>query len=145
MRKIQNIVLHCTAGYGGKDVLLRHWKSIGWSGVGYHRLVNLDGSIDVLAHFDRVTNGVAGHNANSIHIAYVGGVQRSNVNIPQDTRTEAQNKALLLCIKEAQEYVRKSGARADILGHRDFPNVRKACPSFDVKAWLRNIGMLWII
>jgi N-acetylmuramoyl-L-alanine amidase len=27
---------------------------------------------------------------------------------------------------------------AEVLGHRDFPNVHKACPSFDVKDWLKN-------
>ena len=145
MRNIKNIVIHCTAGYGGKEVLLRHWKSLGWKNVGYHRLINLDGSIENLAEFDKVTNGVAGHNANSIHIAYVGGVFRNAVTIPQDTRTVAQSRALLLCIKEAQEYVAKGGGRADILGHRDFPNVKKACPSFDVRGWLKSIEAEWIV
>jgi N-acetylmuramoyl-L-alanine amidase len=145
MRNITHIVIHCTAGFGGRQVLENHWRSIGWSRVGYHRLINLDGTIETLSHFDQVTNGVSGHNANSIHIAYVGGVRRNAVTIPEDTRTEAQNRALLICIKEAQEYVRKGGGPAEILGHRDFPNVRKACPSFDVRAWLRAIGASWIV
>ena len=28
--------------------------------------------------------------------------------------------------------------QAKVIGHRDFPNVAKACPSFDVKTWLAN-------
>ena len=28
--------------------------------------------------------------------------------------------------------------KAQVLGHRDFPNVKKACPSFDVKQWLAD-------
>ena len=28
--------------------------------------------------------------------------------------------------------------KAQVLGHRDFPGVAKACPSFDVKTWLAN-------
>jgi hypothetical protein len=29
---------------------------------------------------------------------------------------------------------------AKVLGHRDFPKVSKACPSFDVAAWLKTIA-----
>ena len=28
---------------------------------------------------------------------------------------------------------------AEILGHRDLPWVRKSCPCFDVKEWLKEI------
>ena len=28
---------------------------------------------------------------------------------------------------------------AEILGHRDLPNVHKDCPSFDVKRWLKLV------
>ena len=54
---------------------------------------------------------------------------------PKDTRTSTQLKAL-------EDYVKDF--------HRRFPQVRiighneiaaKACPSFDVQAWLRKIGI----
>ena len=56
---------------------------------------------------------------------------------PQDTRTPAQRAALA-------EYVREFHRRhpnVRIVGHRDLPNVHKACPSFDVAAWLKEIGI----
>ena len=31
-------------------------------------------------------------------------------------------------------------AGAQVIGHRDLPNVNKACPSFDVKEWLNGIS-----
>jgi N-acetylmuramoyl-L-alanine amidase len=30
---------------------------------------------------------------------------------------------------------------AEIKGHRDFPNVKKSCPSFDVTNWLKTIKL----
>ena len=37
-------------------------------------------------------------------------------------------------------YITKDGmVDAEILGHRDLPWVRKSCPCFDVKEWLKEI------
>jgi N-acetyl-anhydromuramyl-L-alanine amidase AmpD len=44
-----------------------------------------------------------------------------------DTRTAAQKKALLTLLKK----LKTEHPQARILGHRDLPNVAKACPCFD--------------
>lgn len=30
---------------------------------------------------------------------------------------------------------------AEVLGHRDFPGVKKECPSFDVRTWLKTVDL----
>lgn len=86
-----------------------------------------------LQEYDRPTNGVAGHNANSIHIAYIGGADPSGK--PIDNRTPAQVVSMIALIKA----IRALYPNAQIIGHRDFPNVKKACPSFDAKAFANSI------
>ena len=33
-----------------------------------------------------------------------------------------------------------AGGKAKVVGHRDFPNVHKACPCFEAKAWAKDNG-----
>ena len=126
MRDVTHIVIHCTGASQNQTVasIQNHWRNVlGWRNVGYHRLIESDGTTHNLAHFDSVTNGVRGHNANSIHISYIGGQHNDN-------RTEQQKASILDCIYEALRYC---GKKVVIQGHRDFPNVAKACPQFDAK------------
>lgn len=129
MRLIKYCVLHCTATQPEASVesIKNYWKSIGWKRPGYHILVDANGIPHYLAPFDQITNGVKGYNMESIHISYIGGIDRDGK--PKDTRTPQQKATLLKCIKEALEYV---GRKLIIQGHRDF-GVNKACPSFDAK------------
>jgi len=82
-----------------------------------------------------VPSGARGHNATSRHIAYAGGVAADGTT-PCDTRTPQQKSAL-------EHYVRDFVARfpgAAVVGHNEL--AAKACPSFDVQAWLRETGIL---
>ncbi|MCP9591972.1 N-acetylmuramoyl-L-alanine amidase, partial [Prevotella copri] len=73
------------------------------------------------------------YNAHSIGICYEGGLDKNGK--PVDTRTPAQNQALYSLL----ESLCLSYPDAEILGHRDLPNVHKDCPSFDVKRWLKLV------
>ena len=129
-REVKYLVLHCTAGQPNQTTksILDYWKNnLKWKSVGYHYLINADGSVEQLAQESQVTNGVAGFNSVSIHISYKGGIDKSGK--PKDTRTEAQKQSILKILKE----LRVKFPKAKIQGHRDFPNVKKACPSFDAK------------
>lgn len=132
MRLIKYCVLHCTATQpeASVEAIKNYWKSIGWKRPGYHILVDANGIPHYLAPFDQITNGVKGYNLESIHISYIGGIDRDGK--PKDTRTPQQKATLLKCIKEALEFV---GRKLIIQGHRDFPGVNKACPSFDCKEY----------
>lgn len=135
-RKIDFIVIHCTATSPNASVqsIRNHWRNVmKWKNVGYHLLIDANGIIHELASFDKVTNGVAGFNSNSIHISYIGGVDARNK--PKDTRTAEQKASLLVAIERAKKY----SPNAIIQGHKDFPNVKKACPSFDAKKEYQNL------
>lgn len=128
MRKVKYIAIHCTGASQKQTVesILRYWKeNLGWKNVGYHRLIEPDGTIHKLSDFDKVTNGVKGFNHNSIHICYIGGQH-------VDNRTEEQKAAIIDCIHEALEWV-ENPKEIIIQGHRDFPNTNKACPQFNAK------------
>lgn len=134
-RNIKYLVVHCTATPPEVKVenIVRYWKEqLGWKNPGYHYIVKRNGEIVQLLSEDLVANGVKNYNQPSIHISYVGGVDKNNK--PFDNRTPQQQHAIFNKLVELSE--RYPGA--EIKGHRDFPGVIKACPSFDVKTWLKT-------
>lgn len=134
-REIKYIVVHCTATPPEAKVesILRYWREQkGWKNPGYHYMIKRNGEIVQLLSEDLVANGVKNYNQPSVHISYIGGVDKNN--LPLDNRTDEQKLALY---KKLMELHKKYPA-ATILGHRDFPGVTKACPSFDVKTWLKE-------
>ncbi|MDX0741558.1 N-acetylmuramoyl-L-alanine amidase [Sinorhizobium medicae] len=104
MRPIDTIVVHCTASPEGKDHsidTIRGWhKGVGWSDIGYHFIVHLGGKVSVGRPIEKVGAHVAGHNATSIGVSYVGGVAADG-KTPKDTRTAAQKSALRKLVAEA--------------------------------------------
>ena len=153
MRNIKRIFIHCSAGFGGVESIKRYWKSIGWKSVGYHRIIAEDGEVFQLAPYDQVTNGVKYYNSTSIHICYIGGVNKQDVNKAEDTRTDAQKEALLCEIDNALNFLSdyQDISKVEILGHRDISPDKnlngkvdsweriKECPSFDAKLAYKNI------
>ncbi len=143
MRKITDIVVHCTATRAGVPVTVADidaWhKKRGFAGIGYHYVVGLDGEVYEGRPEWKMGAHVKGHNRNSIGVVYVGGLDENNT--PTDTRTEAQKKGLsdlLIILKEKYPNAR-------ISGHRDFSKDlngngiiepfewMKVCPCFDAK------------
>ncbi len=128
MRKITEIIIHCSATQEGKDFTVQdidRWhRQRGWNGIGYHFVIYRDGSIHAGRQLQRVGAHCKGHNANSIGVCYIGGLSKDGK--PKDTRTAAQKKALMeLVSKLRQEY-----PLATVHGHNEF--AAKACPCFDV-------------
>jgi len=137
MRKINKIIVHCTATPEGRDVSIdevRRWhvKERGWRDVGYHFLIRLDGTIEEGRPIEMTGAHTKGHNWDSIGIAYAGGMSK-DMTEPKDTRTDAQKSSFvdLLC----QLHDCYGGT---VYGHRDFSE--KACPSFDAKTEYENIS-----
>ncbi|MGN0875341.1 MAG: N-acetylmuramoyl-L-alanine amidase [Akkermansia sp.] len=137
MRRIDLILVHCSATAEGRDVpteTIRRWhvKGNGWKDIGYHYVVELDGSV----HGGRMEAVVgahcSGHNANSIGVCYVGGLAKDG-KTPKDTRTEAQKRSLLALLR----MLKKKYPGAVIRGHRDF--AAKACPCFDAAKEYGNV------
>lgn len=133
MRTIKFIVLHCTATQPEASIkaIKRCWKEVmKWNNPGYHFIIERDGEIVQLQDIEKIANGVARNNANAIHISYIGGIDRKGN--PFDNRTSAQKDAMFNKVVELTERY----PDAKVVGHRDFPGVHKACPSFDVRSWL---------
>lgn len=130
-RKIDKIIIHCSATPEGKDIsveTIRDWHlKRGWSDIGYHYVIDLDGRVHAGRPIEKTGAHVKGHNTGSIGICYVGGVEQDG-KTPKDTRTKEQKAALdnLLFI------LTDVFANVTIHGHNEFSS--KACPSFDVQA-----------
>lgn len=128
MRRITEIIIHCTATKEGKDYTvedIRRWHmERGWDDCGYHFVVRLDGTVEQGRPIAVAGAHCKGHNANSIGIAYVGGLDKDGR--PKDTRTAAQRDALLCLVWR----VKQAYPEAKVFGHNAFAN--KACPCFDV-------------
>lgn len=125
MRKIDEIIVHCTATQEGKNYTaydVRAWHKLrGFSDIGYHYLVYLDGTVEAGRALQEQGAHCLGHNKTSIGVCYVGGLRH---NMPCDTRTPAQKIALTRLLTDLSH-------RFDlkrIVGHNHYAN--KACPCF---------------
>lgn len=130
MRAIKKIIVHCADTPEGRDdraadIKRWHTEERGWSDIGYHYVVDLDGTIEPGRPIEKAGAHCTGHNADSIGLCYIGGCDKKMQ--PKDTRTDAQKASLLLLLK----YLVAKYPGVTIYGHRDFAN--KSCPSFDAK------------
>ncbi len=135
MRPITKIILHCSASIegvnlSGNDIRSMHCNPVrlggrGWRNPGYHYVVRLDGKVEQILPIDRIANGVKGHNAESVHICYVGGLDKTGK--PANTMTTAQRNAIRTLLAQ----LRALFPHATLHGHREF--AAKACPCFDVR------------
>lgn len=152
IRSVDYIVVHCAAtrpdmDIGAAEIRRLHLKR-GWLDIGYHYVIRRDGTIE----YGRETNvpgaHARGYNHLSLGICLVGGVSQAGpkkkltvdewfswysknyASAPaQDNFTDDQYDALWGLIKG----LKVAYPDAEVLGHRDLPNVNKACPSFDVR------------
>ena len=137
MREIDYIVIHCayTKLSMTTDVnRIRKWHlKRGFNDIGYHYYIRIDGSLEIGRPVDIAGAHVKGYNSNSIGICYEGGMSENGE--PLDTRNDAQKLTIFTLLKD----LKINHPLALIKGHRDFPNVNKACPCFDAKNEYKEI------
>lgn len=130
MRDINRIILHCSATVEGKDYsvdTIRAWhKKRGWSDIGYHFVIQLDGTISQGRPIDKSGAHTKGNNKDSIGICYIGGLDAEKKS--KDTMTAKQNKSFRMLVLGIKTLF---GDHITIHGHNEFSS--KACPSFIVK------------
>ena len=135
MRKINEIIVHCTATKEGQHFTVddvRRWHlERKFVDIGYHYLVLLDGTIQEGRPIETIGAHCVGHNAHSIGICYVGGLDKNGK--AADTRTPEQKASLLHLLTELKQRY----PAAAIHGHRDF--APKACPCFDATQEYKNL------
>ena len=141
-RIINEIIVHCSATEAGKNFRaadIRSWHMAkGWRDIGYHYVIDLDGTIEKGRRVSLAGAHCKGHNAHSIGICYIGGLQDGK---PADTRTPAQKAAMNNLIGNLTKMY---GCRT--LGHHDIQPY-KQCPCFDAKKeydglWKRLKGLI---
>lgn len=130
MREIDEIIIHCTATPAGRDVSasdIDKWhRQRGFDCIGYHYVIRLDGSLQVGRPLDKVGAHCKGHNAHSIGIVYVGGIDENGQYA--DTRTAEQRGTMAMLVSFL---VRSFSTIKTIHGHRD--HAARACPCFDAR------------
>lgn len=139
MRKIENLVVHCAYTPEGKnftidDIKRWHVEERGWSDIGYHVVIHLDGTVHQGRPDEVIGAGVFGHNKNSIHLCYIGGMD-ADIKEPKDTRNQQQKESLRFML----QFYKNLYPIASIKGHRDFKGVTKECPCFDAQSEYKDI------
>lgn len=133
---VKFIAIHCSATPPTQDIgakeLDRMHKLRGFLCIGYHMVIRRDGTIEEGRPLNQRGAHVEDFNYCSIGVCLVGGVDSKLK--PEANFTEAQYSAL----KDTLAELYHDFPQATVQGHRDFPNVAKACPSFDVKTWLKT-------
>lgn len=135
LSSIDTIVIHTTATKEGQDVTIeqidRWHKNRGWTMVGYHYVVDLQGNVHKGRCITQVGAHVKGHNKTSIGICYVGGLDENGE--PKDTLRPIQKNAIGFLLLALKAVLQQPIA---VKGHKEFTN--KACPCFEVQdkfAW----------
>ena len=127
---IKLVVIHCSdsphRGDGAADIHAWHIAR-GWSGIGYHYVIDEHGDIENGRPEYWVGAHVGGHNTHSIGICLIG----------VKTFTNEQWVALRALVLDLKR--RHTGI--EICGHNELDTHGKTCPNFDVKKWVKEQGL----
>ena len=139
MRKLDTIIIHCTATRSGwmedsptteKVNEVRRWHlDRGWSDVGYHYLIDRDGTIASGRPVERSGAHTRGHNRGSVGIALFGGHGSSTTDEFTENFTPEQGASLRDLISDLMS----NHGEMKIAGHNEYST--KACPGFNVMLW----------
>ena len=140
MRNITGIIVHCSATrpdwWHGKRTSekvaeIRRWhKARGWSDIGYHYVIDRDGTVAKGRDLSRTGAHVKGRNIGTIGICLLGGHGSAETDQFTDHFTPEQDAALRRLIDNLQGRFWK----VPVTGHNEY--AAKACPGFTVSKWL---------
>lgn len=136
---VEYIAVHCSATQPKAEIdakaIDRMHRLQGWSKIGYHFVIKRDGTVEKGRELNEVGAHVLNYNTKSVGICLAGGVNDKLK--AENNFTDDQFHALAVLLQEMQAKFPK----AVIQGHRDFPNVAKDCPCFDVRQWMSETGV----
>ena len=124
--KIELLVVHCSDTDNeitAIDIHKMH-MNFGWDGIGYHKIILRDGTIENGRPEYWIGAHVKGKNNKSLGVCLIGRNQFTN----------RQFNSLKLVLNEWKLKYPK----AKILGHCDTGNTDKTCPNFNVADWCKN-------
>jgi N-acetylmuramoyl-L-alanine amidase len=141
MRKINEIVLHCSVSNFGGAVIIDKWhRQRGWPLIGYHFVIRysknelFDGGIEIGRPVEKMGAHVYGHNTDSIGICLIGKPD------PETGKCKFSQAQLLsarkLCLHLMEKY---DVGVENILGHYELDN-NKTCPAMDMDLFRACMG-----
>ena len=137
IKSVDQLIVHCSATRPDQDIgveeITRWHRMRGWLTIGYHYVIRRDGVLEEGRPTTQPGAHAKGYNHTSLGICLVGGLDAKG--IPNGTYTEEQFETLSALLKQ----LKQTFPKAKILGHRDLPDVVKACPCFDVMDWWEEI------
>ena len=138
MRTINEIIVHCSATKEGQNFTTQdidRWhKARGFKCIGYHYVIYIDGSLHFGRPIEEIGAHVKNHNAHSIGICYIGGLDKNGK--AKDTRTPEQKLTLYQLLYDLKQLY----PNARIGCHNEFDN--KSCPCFKREQLIEELN-LW--
>lgn len=146
---VKYLIVHCSATPPDQDIgaaeIDRWHRRRGFFKVGYHYVIRRNGTIEHGRSITEIGAHAQPWNSKSVGICLIGGVRREPDAdgkgdadgpkwdlVPEANYTKAQLSSLrTLLMQLRDEYF----PNAEVIGHRDVPGVRKACPCFNIKKW----------
>ena len=140
MRPINEIIVHCTATRANwwaksatkdkvEEVRRWHMQDRGWKDIGYHFLIDRDGTVAEGRPLDQVGAHTQDHNTGTIGISLFGGFGSAATDNFFYNFTPEQDKALRALIKDLSAMYKIT----KVSGHNEY--AAKACPGFAVTKW----------
>lgn len=140
MREINEIIIHTTATspdwmHGKKTsekvAEIDRWhKARGWRGIGYHTVIDRDGTVAQGRPYEQQGAHVKGRNRNSIGVSLIGGRGGAADDDFFDHYTKEQEEALARVI----DNLKRRFGDVPVNGHNQYAN--KGCPCFDVPKFM---------
>lgn len=142
MRPITEIILHCSdtkpAWSDSKtdqqvvdEIRLWHTRDRGWADIGYHYVINRNGSVMIGRPLEKVGAHVKGHNTGTIGICLIGGAGGTDLDKFDSHFTPEQRAAVLKLIADLRD---RFPAIMKVTGHNQY--AAKSCPCFYVPDFL---------
>lgn len=141
MRPINEIIVHCSATRPewmrdaktpAKVAEIRRWhvQDRGFSDIGYHYVIDRDGTVAKGRAVERVGSHVKGHNTGTIGVCLVGGFGSAATDKFEEHFSWQQHKALAALLVDLRK---QFPAIVKVSGHNQY--AQKACPGFNVPSW----------
>jgi hypothetical protein len=146
---VTEIILHCSAtmttgwfddlSFAEKIAEITRWhtdpkpKGRGWRAIGYHWIIDRDGTLARGRQMTEIGAHVVGHNAGSIGICLIGGGGSSKRDRFLENFTREQDTAARRLIQQ----IKAATPITKISGHNEY--AARACPGFFVPEWLQGV------
>lgn len=135
--KTDYIAVHCSATTAKMDIgaveIDRWHRAKGWQCLGYHFVIRRNGTVEEGREVNKIGAHVEGWNAASVGICLAGGLAADAKTSEANFTAEQYESLKKLIVELKHKY-----PEAIVQGHRDFPGVKKDCPCFDVKVWVKQ-------